>query len=508
LFSFNSPLRSENYFFGRSETVNYFYDKYRTGENSGLFGLRKIGKTSSLYAIRRLLDIREEPSVFIDCQDPALHMRRWNEALEYIVKNTAKQLNSTKIDELNIHKGYDQLNASSYFEEDLMTLYREKSSKRILMIFDEVENITFGISSSEHWTKSNDYIYFWQAIRSTYQKNPFLFSLIIAGVNPKCIETGQVNGFDNPIYKMIRAEYLKFFDVHQVREMVSTIGKYTGLVFDDEVYTYLTDDYGGHPFLIRDICSYLSKLVPPQRPYRISRYLYQENKQSLDRRLHDYLKLILDVLKTWYSVEYELLTYLAAGDTDTFKEFAVEASESVSHLIGYGIVVENGTEYHFKMKSIQEYIKQTVQLEEKLAKKKEDKWKVISAKRNQLELKLRKVIQMVLLPRYGHDGAKERILGVIGGKRAQELTKFSVSEIMESTDSEIYLEDLRKVIIKYWDYFEYLFSRDRETFDFYLNYINKHRADAHAKDIPEDEYNVAISAFQWFDKNLENLPFL
>jgi len=167
LFSFNSPLRSENYFFGRSEAINYFYDKYRTGENSGLFGLRKIGKTSALYAIRRLLEVREEPSVFIDCQDPALHMRRWNEALEYIIKNTAKQLNSKKISKLKINKGYDLLNASSYFEEDLISLYKEKESKRILIIFDEIENITFEISSSDHWTSSNDFIHFWQAIRST-----------------------------------------------------------------------------------------------------------------------------------------------------------------------------------------------------------------------------------------------------------------------------------------------------------------------------------------------------
>ena len=376
------------------------------------------------------------------------------------------------------------------------------------MIFDEIENITFGISPSDHWTNDNDFIHFWQAIRSTYQKNPSLFSIIIAGVNPKCVETGQVNGFDNPIYKMIRAEYLKFFDVNQVREMVSTIGKYMGLAFDEEVYTYLADDYGGHPFLIRDICSYLSGLAPSQRPYRVTRYWYLENKQSLDRRLHDYLKLILDVLKTWYSIEYELLTYLAAGDTNTFKEFAVEASESISHLIGYGIVVENGTEYHFKMKSIHDYIKQTVQLEEKLAKKKEDRWKIVSEKRNQLEMKLRKVIQMALITKYGHDGAKEKIIQVVGGKRGEELSKFSVNGIMDSIDSEMYLEDTRKIIIKYWDDHEHVFGRDRETFDFYLKHINKSRGDAHAKEIPDEKYNVAISAFQWFDKHLDNFPFL
>jgi hypothetical protein len=508
LFSFNSPLRSENYFFGRSSVINHFYDKYRTGENSGLFGLRKIGKTSCLFAIRRLLDIREEPSIFIDCQDPAFHMRRWNEALEYIIRQGANTLHSKNLKNLEINHGYHEKNASIYFEKDLTTLFKEKSEKRILLVFDEIESITFDISSSDHWTQNNDFIYFWQAIRSTYQKNPDLFSFIITGVNPKCVETGQVNGYDNPIYKMIKPEYLKFFDVEQVREMVSSIGKYMGLTFEDEIYTYLVDDYGGHPFLIRDVCSFLSKLAPPQRPSIISKFMYAENKLSLDRRLYDYLKLILDVLKTWFPTEYELLTYLAAGDCDTFKEFALEWSESISHLVGYGIVVENNQDYYFRVKSIQDYLKKTVKLDAKIAQKKEEKWKVISEKRNKLEIKLRKIILMILIPRYGQDNAKERLLSVIGGKRSQDLASLTLSQIMDSPKSEIYLDDLRRIILKYWDYFEQLFNRDRETFDFYLKHINKFRVDAHAKQITDDEFNVSISAFQWFNDNLDKLTFI
>jgi len=401
-------------------------------------------------------------------------MRRWNEALEYIIKTGANQLDSKRKKRLHIEKGYDQKNASSHFEEDLLTLYRENSSRRILLIFDEIESITFEISPSKHWTDDNDFIYFWQSIRSTYQKNPSLFSFIIAGVNPKCVETGHVRELDNPIYKMIRAEYLNFFGISQVTEMVSSIGQYMGLTFDDELFTYLTDDYGGHPFLIRDVCSYLSKLLDsPQRPARISRFLYKENKQSLDLRLHDYLKLILDVLKTWYPFEYDLLTYLAAGDKKTFEEFAMEWSESIAHLIGYGIVVEGADGYHFKSQSVKDFINKTVKLSKKIAETKGERWKIISERRNPLEEKLRKIVQFVFVPRFGHDDAKDRFLKVIGGKRANKLSSMTLTDILNSTDSEIYLNDLQKTITKYWDYFEHLFGRDRETFEFYLKHINK-----------------------------------
>ncbi len=508
LFSFNSPLKSENYFFGRTEATNNFYDKYRTGENSGLFGLRKIGKTSSLYAIKRLLDVRKEPSIFIDCQDPSFHKRRWNEALEYVITNGTKQLNFIEKKKLNINNGYDEKNASAHFEEDLVTLYKANKSKRILLIFDEIESITFEISPSEHWTTDFDFIYFWQAIRSIFQKNPNLFSFIIAGVNPKCVETANIRGTDNPIYKMIRPNYLKFFDLVQVQEMVTTIGTYMGVEFESEVFTYLTDDYGGHPYLVRDICSFLSKLAPNERPVKISRFLYHENKAALDLRLNDYLRLILDVLKTYYPMEYELLAYLAAGDQETFKDFALEFSESVSHLLGYGIVEQENSNFHFKIKSVKEYINKTVKFEEKIAKSKRTRWSVISEKRNLLETNLRKIILAVLIPRYGNDDAKKRILNKLGKRRQEKNSNLSISEILESEKSEIYLDDLRKIILEYWDYFERLFGRDRESVDFYLNRINKFRIDAHAKEISDEDYSVVLSGFSWLEDHIKELTFI
>ena len=51
LFSFESPIKKDISFFGREDILLLFIDRFRQGQNSGLFGLRKIGKTSVLYAI-------------------------------------------------------------------------------------------------------------------------------------------------------------------------------------------------------------------------------------------------------------------------------------------------------------------------------------------------------------------------------------------------------------------------------------------------------------------------
>ena len=151
----------------------------------------------------------------------------------------------------------------------------------------------------------------------------------------------------------------------------------------------------------------------------------------------------------------------------------MEWSESIAHLIGYGIVVEGADGYHFKSQSVKDFINKTVKLSKKIAETKGERWKIISERRNPLEEKLRKIVQFVFVPRFGHDDAKDRFLKVIGGKRANKLSSMTLTDILNSTDSEIYLNDLQKTITKYWDYFEHLFGRDRETFEFYLKHINK-----------------------------------
>jgi len=55
LFSFLSPLKKDTYFFGRSNLINEIVNRYQSGEHISLFGLRKSGKTSIVYAIERRL---------------------------------------------------------------------------------------------------------------------------------------------------------------------------------------------------------------------------------------------------------------------------------------------------------------------------------------------------------------------------------------------------------------------------------------------------------------------
>ena len=85
LFDFLSPLKSDLYFFGRSQLVHEIVNRHKVGEHTSLFGLRKSGKTSIIYAIERTLNASGGNYISIDCESPSIHKLRWHELLEKVV---------------------------------------------------------------------------------------------------------------------------------------------------------------------------------------------------------------------------------------------------------------------------------------------------------------------------------------------------------------------------------------------------------------------------------------
>jgi predicted AAA+ superfamily ATPase len=75
LFDYQLPLDSDLFFFGRDQIVADHLDAIRRSQNRGLFGLRKTGKTSILYKLKRQME-REGLGAFLyyDCKMPSIRM--------------------------------------------------------------------------------------------------------------------------------------------------------------------------------------------------------------------------------------------------------------------------------------------------------------------------------------------------------------------------------------------------------------------------------------------------
>ncbi|MBI6743293.1 AAA-like domain-containing protein, partial [Pseudomonas syringae] len=246
------------------------------GENSGVFGLRKAGKTSLINGIERNLQKENIKSTIIDCQDTSFNQRRWYETLYYICLKVAESTGVAVV--LPEEALFTEKDASLVTENFLRSCSAELKAP-LFLIFDEIENISRDTSPAEHWKTGIDFALLWQTLRSIFQRNNNLLYYLIAGTNPRCIELPKIDHVDNPIFNHFTPLYIPGFEVKDTREMIRKLGRRMGLSFDESVYSKLTEDFGGHPFLMRHVCSLISRQVKEfERPTEIGRDTYNLGK--------------------------------------------------------------------------------------------------------------------------------------------------------------------------------------------------------------------------------------
>lgn len=503
LFAFKSALQQDLYFFGRNEIVYKLLNRHLSFENSGIFGLRKTGKTSILYAVQRALIIKEGVSVWIDCQDPSVYLKDWNEVLFYIIQNLCKKYDLKLRSKIS---DYQKKFASEQFSADIQSAYLQLNRKPILLIFDEVERITFDISDADTWRSGENFILFWRALRANFQKLKNVFTYLIASTNPKCVETSTINGQENPIFAQIPHDYIEQFGVRQTKEMVKRLGGYMGISFEEDVYTYLTRDFGGHPFLIRHICSHINETIKKEKPYKINRIEYQKVKTSFEsKKGAEYSKMILDVLEQYYPDEFYMLERLSVNDSEFFYEFAQESPQYTSHLIGYGILEEHDNLFDFKIDTLKKYLSSKNKYK-KLKLSNEEKQKEISERRNKVEPKLRKIVRTQLKVTFGEESAKIQVLKMHPPEKRRKYKSLAYKDLFDSNKCEIYFDQLRILIKKNWkDCFINIFDSDIQKFESRMTLINYSRkGDSHASIISDSDMQSFRGAMTWLEEKIDD----
>jgi hypothetical protein len=511
LFGVATPLQNDNMFFGKDRTdiISELFGKYRQGEHGGLFGLRKIGKTSILNLLQQRVDQSNGVVKYFDCTK--YHHLRWYQFLRQIIieigdKYLNGEENSTAVS--FVPDEYDEMTANLSFEKDLKKLYNLLSNKRMLFIFDEIEQISYSTSPSQHWKNENDSLFFWQAIRSIFQTDSYLFSFVITGVNPKCIEDSKINGTDNPIFNILTPIFVPLFDYSDVKNMVSNIGRHLGLSFDEEIFAKLVDDYGGHPFLTRQVCSKINNELLREkqiRPYNVSKYTYEKRSTDYRTQMEAVFAQILGVLEDYYPNEYELLKILALDGSDKFKRKLPYGDSSISHLLGYCLVRCVNDDYYIRIKSIGDYLIHQNPYDITLTDDVERREQIVR-RRSIIENAMRSLIASQLRIKYGKK-AREQLIQKINGTTTDKTQEPKIKEAPDLAHAmqELYFSQLKELILKDWKDYNTIFV-DRVKFEQFFETINKFRkVDAHSSSISDEDNAILHIAFKYFeDKLLED----
>ena len=491
LFAFEDALKTDLFFFGRNDIVMKIINDHLNGKNIGVFGLRKTGKTSILYDVKRKISQKSAKAVLVSCQNPAMSSGSWVDAIFYIVKAIYDCCDMR--DSCPARESYTEVSAADKLSETIRNLCNSNGYTLLLML-DEIEHITYKKAAEECWKTGMESVKFWKAMRAAYLDEHSNFTYCIVGTNPICIEYATIDNTDNPIFNGVGVSYISGFEVDQTRAMVRKLGRIMGVKFDEVLYSKMVEDYGGHPFLIRPFCSFLTKKYG-DRPLAVDRRKYAETKKDFDETQGKYFDMILEVLEEFYPDEYELLKYLAQDDEKAFLLFVEDEPAMIQHLIGYGIINKNDDYYDFKMDVVKEYILR----KEKVSKKRlsrEEKWSHFSAERGRIESKLRKMVKSILLMtvyKGDKESAKQYVMKKIHNSDA-ERKKYgwcTYEDLFNPDKSNIFWNDLTTLVIGKWeDFSPFMMGVNQDEFHECMNILNRLRADAHAKTVSDNDVAV------------------
>ena len=309
--------------------------------------------------------------------------------------------------------------------------------------------------------------------------------------------------------------------------MVRTLGRYAGVKFKEEIYDYLTNTFGGHPFLIRMACSEVYKHVSKTDPKNVIELKQEDfiNKKSLIKdRLSQPIKDILLSLVWWYPDEYTLLQMLADGDKQFVEEYIKEGSGSLLKFAKYGLL-KSSEETSFAIEDLKEF----------LIKYGESYKKEISPFtrsdmppellpsvpdlnalgklfefRVELETKIRKAILFYLGVHRSWDNRKiasDIVRGLRKRPDRKDPSALFVGQNPKDVMEDLYLLDLKEIILQNWEVFKGLFENQKSRFEMNMDTINlARRIEAHTRPLSESEISDFHNSFGWMKRFISKIP--
>lgn len=329
-------------FFGRRRTLDNVAGEITRGQvQIGIFGLRKIGKTS---LINRVIDaLLQSGRCFVakvDLQwttsiDSRPEYTLW--AIGEAIHVSGRGPRSTKglmlFGQFGTASEATRAGISIWeaFAHDLRLVIKG-TSRRIVIVMDEIERLY-------ELNDEGGFVRIWRVLRGFDQQYPNRLRYLVSGTTPECAESPVVAGRDNPLYQYLSVHYLEPLDRTDTDDLLKSLGEQIGLQWTDAALSYAFEQTGGHPALVRTLGSVVhSTLLPRNATQNVSRAISREAALRILSAKPAVLAQVTASLSDRYEDEFVMLDMLAQGEVYNFRQLAVEYPNELSHLIGYGLL--------------------------------------------------------------------------------------------------------------------------------------------------------------------------
>lgn len=540
-----NAIEDDQLLFGeRGKIADSIVQRCREGKHSGIFGLRRSGKSSVLRAVIRRLDYAEIKYIVIEARSALEVINSWKTALFDIAKsirtvttgliqgaNETRREFEERLKLASTEADYEKRPTQCFVED--VKLYTRDNPVFVIAI-DEIELITYNTATSSTWQNLDSYKGFWGALRDSG------CSLIICGVNSTINEKSiiEFNGktCDNPMYERIHycadfsKTYLPVFTDEQTKIMINTLGGFSNVAFD-EIYVDINRAFGGQPYAIRQFCAFMFERI---KNYRSPNIVYQISKPTFSALISEFnysskgTQVFATILQhiCIFKEEYEMLKKFAMAP-GKYKRVDHDDIAIIDHLIKYGLIEYDPTTCYidFTIVALKDYINRT-ETRDPSDMSNDERRRFVQDKVKVCEAKLKKYI-IQYFTYHGGDAAGKKFMLNLHPPIATNpkcvpapvSSNCSFTDFFDHKKFIIYFSTLKSIIKNAWGTLGQAFDNanmSKEKFSVYMDHLNAGRTDAAHYD-PEDmvcpdEWQINdktmdafVTAYNAFDELFEKL---
>lgn len=345
LFYETTPVYGAN-FFGRKTLLQTLRDDVLHQRVTGIFGLRKAGKTSILMQLKEqllednvvtvLIDLEAFPSPPEDPTDDIVADLRRRLLEEFRLRD----LRTRELAELSDRPSILEL--KNALQSILKRLH--KDGHRVLLLLDEIEYLTPADRIDVAEGDMPRVAQLLSALRSIVQETEN-FTFLLSGLTSAIVESGRLYGRPNPLFSWAKGVYVGPLDRQETDNLANAVGGKMGIRIDQGALGALHEASGGHAFLYRSLSSAVVDTLPKDVFQRtMARSSVLRELMDWRTRIRGNIEEMIHHVKRYYPTEAVMLEILMESPED-FAELAGDEQVAVRRLKDLGLIRESAGEF-------------------------------------------------------------------------------------------------------------------------------------------------------------------
>lgn len=310
-FTPGSPVSDWQFFGRQAELLELERRLLETSQPVGLFGLRKMGKTSLIHRLRhkwRQDRGSEGPRallVYCDLQSIPFSRRSRAGLMRKLVEELRATLAELELGEVfaaspwvthDLRRADDPTLIHLAVEalDEVLEWAARSSSTKLVVAIDEYERLL-----NEEAFPRRDGLELLDLLRGYTQQRSRSFSFVVAGLHRRWALQARYEGRQNPLFGALYQMPLGGLSHQELNTLVRKLGRRAGLDFDHEAAARIFKESGGHPYIARLFADLIDQRTPGGRvePIQVHDPLVVEALPALDREAATTMREIADTLE-------------------------------------------------------------------------------------------------------------------------------------------------------------------------------------------------------------------